>query len=77
MFPAASSENISIPIVKSKEDSSTFFNDGSRKVDFVLVYQEQSGVGSKPDYGGNQSQNEDGSQENKKSTVAAAAHAFK
>ena len=76
MFPAASSENISIPIVKSKEDSSTFFNDGSRKVDFVLVYQEQSGVGSKPDYG-NQSQNEDGSQENKKSTVAAAAHAFK
>jgi len=77
VFPAASSENISIPIVKSKEDSSTFFNDGSRKVDFVLVYQEQSGVGSKPDSGGNQSQNEDGSQENKKSTVAAAAHAFK
>ena len=77
MFPAASTENITIPIVRSKEDPSTYFNDGSRKVDFVLVYQDQSGVGSKPDSGGNQSQEGENGGERRKSSVAAAALAFK
>ena len=79
MFPAASTENITIPIARSKEDISTYFNDGSRKVDFVLVYQDQSGVGSKLDSGGNQSQETDDGAENRKSKsgVAAAANAFK
>ena len=57
-----SADTISVKINNSKEDVSTYFNDGQRKVDFVLVSQElTSGAG----------------QGEGSSAVTAAAQAFK
>ena len=44
VFPADSNENIAVTYTNSKQDISTYFNDGSRKIDFVLVYQDQAGA---------------------------------
>ena len=44
VHPSESSETISVKISNSKEDVSTYFNDGQRKVDFVLVSQEMAGA---------------------------------
>ena len=62
VHPSESAETISVKINNSKEDVSTYFNDGQRKVDFVLVSQElTSGAG----------------QGEGSSAVTAAAQAFK
>ena len=58
-------------ISNSKEDVSTYFNDGIRKVDFVIVYQDQTG--NQPRETG-----QDGIEASQESSgVAAAANAFK
>ena len=61
-------------ISNSKEDVSTYFNDGIRKVDFVIVYQDQTGNQSREtDHHG-----QDGIEASQESSgVAAAANAFK
>ena len=60
--PSESAETISVKISNSKEDVSTYFNDGQRKVDFVLVSHELTS-------GDGQGQGS--------SAVTAAAQAFK
>ena len=61
-------------ISNSKEDVSTYFTDGIRKVDFVIVYQDQTGNQPREtDHHG-----QDGIEASQESSgVAAAANAFK
>ena len=41
--PAQSAESLFVPVKQGQEDVSTHFNDGLRKIDFVLVYTEVRG----------------------------------
>ena len=43
VHPAQSAESLFVPEKQGKEDVSTHFNDGLRKIDFVLVYTEVRG----------------------------------
>ena len=43
VHPAQSVESLSVPVKQGQEDVSTHFNDGIRKIDFVLVYTEVRG----------------------------------
>ena len=40
VFGQSSEEHVPLQICRGKEDPTTFFNDHKRKIDFVLVYEE-------------------------------------
>ena len=63
MFQSENVEDVPLHTSLGKEAATTFFNDNNRKIDFVLVFQDQTGrtKGADPDSGG----------------VVAAAQAFK
>ena len=64
MFQSSYSEDVPLDICSGKEASTTFFNDNNRKIDFVLVFQDQAGQAST-------------AEDSESAGVVAAAKAFK
>jgi len=65
VFQSQISEDVPLHVSLGKESTTTFFNDNNRKIDFVLVFQDQTGKPKPP------------ASEGANDSVVAAAQAFK